>query len=128
MDDQGLKLKLWEVIQALARLRVFLSQTDHLSDREFYTVLWHDLLREPVKDITLDNSSVWHIDLLGSGSEEDIYLYLKYYADDPTRLQWSADFPDYKMPKHEQPTFDRDRHLPQANYGTQTNLEDGEVM
>jgi hypothetical protein len=116
------------VIEALARLRVFLGQTDHLSDRELYTLLWHELLREPVKDMPLDNSSAWHIDLLGSGSEEDIYLYLRYYADDATRCQWLADFPDYKMPEHENPTFDHDRHLPQANNGAQMNLEDGEVM
>ncbi len=128
LDDPMLTARLWQVIEALARLRVFLHQTDHLSDRELYTLLWRELLREPVKDLPLDNSGAWHIDLLGSGSEEDIYLYLKYYADDATRRQWSADFPDYEVPDHEQPTFDRDRHLPQANNGAQTNMEDGEVM
>jgi hypothetical protein len=128
LDDQRLTAKLWEVIEALARLRVFLSQTDHLSDRELYTLLWRELLREPVKDMPLDNFSTWHTDLLGSGSEEDIYLYLKYYADDATRHQWSTDFPDDKMPDQEEPLFNRDHHLPQANDSTQTNVEDGEVM
>jgi hypothetical protein len=128
IDDERLATKLWEVIEGLARRRVFLSQTDHLSDRELYTLLWRDLLHEPVKDMPLDNSSAWQIDLLGGGSEEDIYLHLKYYADDATRHQWLADFPDDKMPEHEQPPFDRDRRLPQANSGAQTNVEDGEVM
>ncbi|HEX8891455.1 MAG TPA: hypothetical protein VF779_20070 [Pyrinomonadaceae bacterium] len=128
LNDRRLTAKLWEVIESLARLRVFLSQTDHLSDCDLYTLLWRELLREPVKDMTLDNSSAWHIDLLGSGSEEDMYLYLQYYADDVTRRQWLADFPEYKMPEHERPTFDRDQHLPQANDGMQTNMEDGEVM
>jgi len=52
----------------------------------------------------LDNSSAWDVDLLVSGSEEDIYLYLKYYADDATRRKWPADFPDYRTPEHEQPS------------------------
>ncbi len=128
MDDRQLEAKLWEMIEGLAGLRVFLSQTDHLNDRALYTLFRHDLLREAVKDLPLDDSSAWHIDLLGSGNEEDTYLYLKYYADDATRRQWSADFPDDKMPEHEGPPFDRDRRLPQADDRGQANVEDGEVM
>lgn len=128
LDERRLAAKLWEVIEALARLRVFLSQTNHLSDRELYILLWRELLREPVKDMPLDNSSVWHIELIGSSSEEDIYLYLKYYADDATRYKWSTDLPDDAMPGHEKPPIDRDRHLPQANDRKQTNVEDSEVM
>jgi len=128
MDDRRLTAKLWEVIEALARLRVFLSQTDHLSDRELYTHLWRDTLREPVKDIPLDESSAWHIDLTGSGSTEDTYLYLKYYADEGTRQRWAADFPDDEIPEHAEPPFDRDRYLPQVDGVAQTDAEGGEVM
>lgn len=128
MDDHQLAAKLWEVIKGLARLRIFLSQTNHLNDRELYTLLWHDLLREAIKDLPLDISSAWHIDLLGSASAEDTYQYLKYYADDAIRQQWSADFSADEMPEHEDLPFDRDRHLPQASDRRQTNVEDGEVM
>ncbi len=128
LDDRRLKAKLWEVFEALARPRVFLSQTDHLDDRALYTLFWHDLLRESVKDLPLDDSSAWHIDLTGSGSEEDTYLYLRYYADDATRRQWASDFPDDKMPEHEDPPFDRDRNLPQADDRGQTKVGDGQVM
>jgi hypothetical protein len=108
-------------------MMVFLSQTDHLSDRELYTLLWDDTLREPVKDVPLDESSAWHIDLLSGGGEEDTRLYMKYYADEETRRRWLADFPDDEVPSHEEPPYDRDRHLPQTHSGARPD-ERGELM
>lgn len=61
MDDRQLTAKLSEVIDALARMRVFLSQTDHMSGRELYTLLWKDTLRKSVKDMPRDESSAWHM-------------------------------------------------------------------
>jgi len=57
------------------------------------------------------------IDLTGSGSEEDNQIYLKYYADAEHRIQWALDWPDDIIPDHENPPFDRDRHLPQSPIG-----------
>ncbi|HEY0323592.1 MAG TPA: hypothetical protein VGC66_21730 [Pyrinomonadaceae bacterium] len=128
LDDERLATKLREVIEGLARLHIFLSQTDHLSDRQLYELLWRDVLREAIKDLPLGATSAWHIDLAGSGSIEDTELYLKYYADEDLRRQWAADFPDDLMPEHEESPFDRDRYLPQAGDRAQTNEEDGEVM
>ena len=127
MDDLQLVAKLSEVVDGLARMKVFLSQTDHLSDRELYTLLWKDTLREPVKDMPRDESSAWHIDLLSSGGEEDTRLYMKYYADEATRRGWLADFPNDEMPPHEEPPYDRDRQLPRAHSGAETD-ESGELM
>src|SRR6266571_7864097 len=114
MDDEKVTAKLWEVIESLARMRVFLESTNHLSDRELYTELWSDVLREETKAMTFDEYSAWHIDMIGSGSEQHIYLWMKYYADEETRRQWMKDWPDYEMPEHENPPYDRDRNLPGA--------------
>jgi len=110
-DDEQLASKLSEVICGLARIGVFISQTDHLSDRELYTLLWRDVLREETPMLGDYPGSACLVDLLGTGSEMDTYLYLKYYADEEWRRRWLADFPDYVMPAHENPPYDRDRHL-----------------
>jgi hypothetical protein len=112
LDDEQLKPKLWEVIRGLALLRMFLYSTDHLSDRELYQVLWHEVLLDECPSIPIDENSAWHIDLVSSGSEEDIELYLRYYADEKIRQDWAKDFPGDAMPVHETPPYDRDRHLP----------------
>jgi len=116
LDDEQLKAKLWEVIEALGKLRVFLQCTNHLSDRELYAELWGDLLREEVKAVPYDEYSAYHIDLIGSGSEENIHLWMKYYADEETRRQWIEEWPDDEMPDHVDPPCDRDSLLPNAGY------------
>jgi hypothetical protein len=117
LDDEQLTKKLWEVIRGLALLRVFLDETDHLSDRELYTELWSDMLREEVKAVPMDEDGAYHLSPLGGCSEEDIQLQMKYYADEEWRRRWQEDFPDFVMPDHEDPPYDRDRFLPQPNYG-----------
>jgi hypothetical protein len=113
LNDEQVTAKLWEVIHGLARIRVFLTDTDHLSDRELYEVLWRRVLREENPLIPDDPDSAWHAGLVGSGDETDTDLYLKYYADERDRQYWLADFPDYVMPPHEDPPFQRDCLLPQ---------------
>jgi hypothetical protein len=112
LDDEALHSALWNTIEALGRMRVYFDQTDHLSDRELYTLLWRDLLPEEMPALDLHGSSVWHIDILGGWSEEDTALYLKYYADETARQDWRSEFPDYEVPAHADPPYDRDRHLP----------------
>ena len=120
LNDEELTAKLWEVIQKLALLHVFIEQTDHLSDRELYTHLWTDTLREESKAMPMVAGSAWHIQLLGSCSEEDMLLYLKYYADEDWRRQWHKNWPNDPIPMHEDPPYDRDRLLPKPDYGSPT--------
>lgn len=114
MDDRELKDKLWKLIHKLAQMRVFLHNTDHLSDRELYINLYIDILHEDTQILPPSPYSAFHIDLVGTGSEEDIQIYLKYYADHDSRKQWQIDFPNEPVPDHEYLPYDRDRLLPQA--------------
>jgi hypothetical protein len=111
MTDDQLTVKLAEVIEALARVRVFLEFTDHMSDRDLYTRLLRHELPQEMPWLPVDSLSAWHLQF-SSGSDEDTDAYLRYYADDDERRQWLVNFPDYVMPPHEELPYDRDRHLP----------------
>lgn len=113
LDDAALTTKLWELIRELAKRRLFLHCTDHLNDRELYTWLVTDALREEMMGFGLPFGNC-HLDVLGSGSEEDIFLSMRYYSDDEERARWAKDFPDFPMPPKEKPPYDRDRLLPRS--------------
>ena len=123
LEDAALTSKLWEVIHGLASIGVYLFFTDHLSDRDLYVRLCRDVLRDPM-ELTIDDGSAWHVDMSSGCSEEDTFVYLKYYADDEARRRWAQDWPDDRLPPTERPPFDRDRHLPQAFAGGESSLED----
>jgi hypothetical protein len=56
---------LWKVIDGLWDEGVTLYCTDHLSDRELYTLLWTDLLLEDEPIVPDDFSVTTHLDILG---------------------------------------------------------------
>lgn len=62
-DDGQLHRHLWEVIETLADLGIFLLRTDHLSDRELYRLLEGRILREPVRDLPPSAGVHEYIDL-----------------------------------------------------------------
>jgi hypothetical protein len=122
LDDPRLTAKLWEVINALALLRVYLQSTNHLSDRELYAHLWSESLREEMVLHPEDANYACYLDVIGSGSEEDIEIYLKYYADDEERQRWATEWNE-ALPARERQPFDRDRHLPQSRQGEEFGVQ-----
>ncbi|MCP4657479.1 MAG: low affinity iron permease family protein [bacterium] len=111
VDDDALHAKLWELIRGMQFLGMYLLNTDHLSDRELYEVLWEEELRQEAV-LEPDNPAArYFIDMVGSGDQEDSTLYLKHYADEEARRSWSPDWPG-EIPEHEDPPYDRDRYLP----------------
>jgi hypothetical protein len=114
LGDTALTAKLWEVIRALAERRLFLENTDHLSDRELYLWLRDDALQQEFKLLGPEMGD-WHLDALGGCSEEDLTLSMRFYASDEERKWWAAQFPGFPMPPRDRPPYDRDRSLPQPD-------------
>ena len=109
LSDEELHRRLWEVITAMKAMGLVIEFTDHLSDRELYRYLGEALKEETI--LSDDPHSAWHLSPIGSGSDEDNEIYLRYYADDEDRRQWAAD--GTKVPPKEPRPYDRDRLLPQ---------------
>jgi hypothetical protein len=114
LDNAAINAKLWEIFRALAARSTFFYHTNHLSDRQLYERLWSDLFREPMTIMPANSGWVFHFDLIGSGSDEDIQIGLRYYDSEEQRQHWARDFPADVIPPHEDPPYDRDRHLPRA--------------
>ena len=115
LDDGQLSAKLWEVIDGLFLQGIYLEHTDHLSDRELYVELWSETLREEAVLPSGDSGFSYHLDLIGSGSAADTLSYLKYYASESEREEWAAESFEEDVPEHEQPRYDRDRHVPRSS-------------
>ncbi len=73
LEDEELERRLWEVIEGLARLQVYLISTDHLSDRDLYRQLEQRVLREEVREVPPEPGVREYIDLAtvcdGPGTE-----------------------------------------------------------
>ena len=117
LTNEMLLPKLKDLIERMSAMGAYLLHTNHLSDRALYEYLYDDGLREEAVLFPENPSYAYVIDLTGGGTEEDNQIYLKYYADDDHRKQWALDWPDDSIPEHEEPPFDRDRHLPQSPVG-----------
>lgn len=113
VPDDKMRAKVWEILGGLAGLGVYLDDTDHLNDRELYVKLWHDVLREEVP--AFDEFGCNQVMMLqADGVEPDTSTYFRYYADERWRREHQEENPDYPMPPHEDPPYNRDCLLPIA--------------
>jgi hypothetical protein len=117
LTNELLTRELWHVISALARHGIFLTHTDHLSDRELYTLLVDRLLEQETE--LLPSNSGWNchvaIDEYGTPAEDGLQIYLRFYASEMDRQLWTDDDPDQHLPPHEEPPFNRDHRLPRPS-------------
>jgi len=109
LTDQELTVKLWEIIHALLARWIVLGNTDHLTDRQFYTQLWNETLRE---EYVISPRHTLHIDMTKTGIDHGMPVYLKYYASEEQRWMYSEAYPDFEMPEHVDPPPRRDHLIP----------------
>ena len=116
IPEDSLHVFLWELIEALADRNHYLEQTDHLSDRELYCLLFDRVLDETVQVLPKDTAWCFHVIVSEYGSIDGEMtgdeIFLRYYADDDVRQQFAKDFPDMPLPPLEDPPYDRDYKLP----------------
>ncbi len=105
LSDEKLSQVLDDVIAKMYEKKIQLDFTDHLSDRELYTLIYRDILPSREKKLDHRNSFV-HWDC----SEGKSDVWLSFYASDDDRDQWS-DLYDEPLPPKRLPSFHR--NMPQ---------------
>lgn len=89
LDDERLHDALWETIQRLYDNRIVLDFTDHLSDRQLYTLIYRDIL--PTREKRVDRADNYlHWDCADASGDPEVWL--RYYATEEERQDWSDDW------------------------------------
>jgi hypothetical protein len=105
LNDDKLSLILFDLIGKLFEKKIVLDFSDHLSDRELYVLIYRGILPSREKNLRHRNSYI-HWDC----SYGDADVWLKYYASDDDREQWSDSYGE-PLPPKQLPLYHRD--LPQ---------------
>jgi hypothetical protein len=106
LNDADLHTILWDIIHKLYEKRIVLEFTDHLSDRELYTLIVRDILPSREKMIE-SGTNYLHWDCgRGCGDPE---VWLRYYATEEERQDWAQTYRQPLPPQSEPP---HSRRLP----------------
>jgi hypothetical protein len=115
LSDAAVRDELWRLIGAMAAARMYLADTNHLSDRQLYELLVNRVLEEETQALSPEfgwNCRINVAEYVIEGEEDPDQVFLRHYADDLDRHLWSRDFPDRVLPPHEDPPYQRDSWLP----------------
>jgi hypothetical protein len=104
LEGFALHEQLWDTIHKLFDKRIVLDFTDHLSDRELYTLIYRDILQSLEKKIESEGNYL-HWDCANMG--DDPQIWLRYYASDADRENWADDFPG-PIPERQEPPYRRE--------------------
>ncbi len=95
---------MWATIHQLYEKRIVLDFTDHLTDRQLYTIIYRDILPSAEKKIELARNNYLHWDCANTGDDPETWL--RYYASLQEREAW-ADETGEPLPPAEDPPFRR---------------------
>ncbi len=108
LDSDMLRELLYDTVERLFQVRVVLEMTEHLTDRQLYTLIYRDILPACEKQVNLKgNYLCWRC-----LDESDDETWLKYYATELDRLQW-LEHNEGPLPSPEDVPYPR--KLPRAN-------------
>ena len=116
ITDEMLAPILWVLLHNLALRGFYVLHTDHVSDLELYAELWERGLRDPAYLPGRNPRGGWFHDLLGSWGDDEVQLWLRYYASDEERAKHGKDWPKDTIPPKEKPPFNRDSRLPKGPF------------
>jgi hypothetical protein len=103
LSDQELRPLLRDVIRKLYDQRIVLDFSDHLSDRQLYTLIYRDILPSHEKKVDLPRNYLhWHC----FDFSEEPEIWLRYYASPEERQTW-AEETGQPLPPHEPPPYPR---------------------
>lgn len=105
MSDSDVTRELTNLVWNLADLSIYIDSTDHLADRELYTMLL-DFCDEPNMFFPGNKNACCGWSALEATGDPDNDLYLRYYACDAMRAQWVRDF-KVNLPPKELPPYPR---------------------
>lgn len=113
LTDETLPASLWELLDDLRRVGWQAQNTDHLSDRELYEILWTVGLRQPARlPVNPRRGPAWTHDLLAQAGERAPRLWLMHYADEDSRAAYARSHPGEALPAPTPRPYSRDWRLP----------------